>query len=165
MAGIAVVHDLSRVFKLLGRWSKRARALPRRQELRARGKVAIILAGGAKVRVTRKMQGFLAKKYGIKPPPIGKMLVIPPRPVGVTRKTSRQMAFAMAEHVATGKPIKGKQIMIEGVGRQFDAGGIPKWKKSRDWRGKPGWKARRPTGGGSRGRAFKGWRQGRYVAK
>ena len=156
MANIRVINKLAPVSKYLGKLSSRFENQPKGWQLRARGKLANIHAAGAKVRVTRKMQGYLGAQLGVVPPRVGKLLIIPARPPSATFKMARGVAKDVAIHVVTGRPAQIKKTMVEGVLLQFDRGFAP---PSRDW---GDFKAARPTLGGRRGRVAKGWIQGTF---
>ena len=160
MTRIVVQNSIPQfILKPLRLISRRAQELPQESHLAARGKLANVHAGGARTRVTRPIQLALIRATGQAPPRIGSELVNPPRPIGVTPKTTKEAGRDMARFVVRGGKLRTQQIMLAGVMTQFDAGGIPSWRKSRRW-GR--WVPRNPTLGGRGGSVADGWRQATY---
>lgn len=159
MAGISIRGNLLPLVRFLRPISKRARALPGGWELRpARGSLAQVHHGGARTRVTRPMQAALAKQTGQAPPRLGKILVIPARPVRISDKAARGASRAVAKHLVTGKPIQAEKILKSAAVESFQVGG-PGWARSRNW-GR--WRASTPPLGGGGGRVARGWQGGRF---
>lgn len=159
MARISIRGSILPLVRFLRPISKRARGLPKGWELRpARGSLAHVHHGGARTRVIRPMQAALAKKTGLAPPRLGKVLIIPARPVLISNKAARAASRAVGRHILTGKAVQAEKILKSAAAESFRLGG-PGWKNSRDW-GRA--RARRPTLGGAGGRVAAGWQRGRF---
>ncbi len=161
MAKIVVKNTIGRIVKFVAPMRKRAQASPVAYELEATGKIANAFHAGGTTVVRNKSQQAAIHHATDVWLPIGTRLVNVPRPMKVDRQAVRILATRNARFIVTGKKVKGKEVLVAGVMRSLDAGG-PGWKKSRNFKK---WKARRPTGGGRRGRLGRAWRQGGYSEK
>jgi len=159
MAQVRVISKLGAAFEFVGRWSARARSLPQEASMAPKGKIATVHQVGAETRVTASMRGALAHKTGLPPPPVGKALIIPARPIVASRRMARRVALDYAKHVATGKPRQTQAIMTEEALRQLDAGGTPAWPESKSW-GR--WTNATPPLGGAGGTVGRGWSSPAY---
>ena len=147
--------------RFFGSVLKRAKG-PRRYVLETSDRLAKIHQQGGRQRVTRPVQRAIAAKTGVAPPKVGKTMIHPERPVRVTPSMAKEASRGLVRFYLLGGQRGIERSMRKGVAVQFARGGVPFWRRSRDW-GRL--RAARPTLGGAGGRVAAGWRRARFTER